>query len=83
MSSIDTRRIHTHKMITPPPAYSSKPEGEPSAEIEKPNDHAPTTKVGVWVRQAISLVVGPPGVKDKVLPVIGNTDRLTITLGQN
>ena len=39
----------------------SQPEREPSAEIEKPNDHAPTTKVGVWVRQAISLLVGPPG----------------------
>ena len=83
MSSIDTRRIQTHKMIKTTPAYFSQPEGEPSAEITKPNDHAPTTKVGVWVRQAISLLVGPPGVKDKVLPVIGNIDRLTITVGQN
>ena len=83
MSSIDTRRIQTHKMIKTTPAYSSQPEREPSAEIEKPNNHAPTTKVEVWVRQAISLLVGPPGVKDKVLPVIGNTDRLTITVGQN
>ena len=47
MSSIDTRRIQTHKMIKTTPAYSSQPEGEPSAEIEKPNDHAPTTKVGL------------------------------------
>ena len=83
MSSIDTRRIQTHKMIKTTSAYSSQLEGEPSVEIEKHNDHTPTINVGVWVHQAISLLVGPPGVKDKVLPVIGNTDRLTITVRQN